>query len=39
MEKEIWKDIEGYEGLYMISNKGFVWRYKQKEVENETKRI
>lgn len=22
MKKEIWKDIEGFEGLYMISNKG-----------------
>ena len=24
MEKEIWKDIEGYEGLYQISNMGRV---------------
>ena len=24
MEKEIWKDIEGYEGLYQISNRGNV---------------
>ena len=22
--KEIWKDIEGYEGLYQVSNKGRV---------------
>lgn len=24
MENEIWKDIEGYEGLYQVSNKGRV---------------
>ena len=24
MEKEIWKDIKGYEGLYQISNKGNI---------------
>lgn len=24
MEKEIWKDIEGYEGLYIVSDKGNV---------------
>ena len=24
MDKEIWKDIPHYEGLYMISNKGRV---------------
>lgn len=29
MEKEIWKDIEGYEGLYMISNKGNVINVKK----------
>lgn len=23
-ENEIWKDIEGYEGIYMVSNKGRV---------------
>ena len=23
-EKEIWKDIKGYEGLYQISNKGRI---------------
>ena len=24
MEKEIWKDIEGYEGLYQVSNLGNI---------------
>lgn len=24
MNKEIWKDIKGYEGLYQVSNKGNV---------------
>ena len=24
MEKEIWKDVEGYEGLYQVSNTGKV---------------
>jgi NUMOD4 motif len=24
---EIWKDIEGYEGLYVISNKGNVFSF------------
>lgn len=24
MKKEIWKDIEGYEGLYQASNTGFI---------------
>ena len=27
MEKEIWKDIEGYEGLYQISNLGRIRKY------------
>ena len=31
MEKEIWKDIEGYEGLYMVSNQGNVKSIKNKE--------
>lgn len=26
MDKEIWKDIKGYEGLYQVSNKGEVKR-------------
>lgn len=30
MEKEIWKDIEGYEGLYQVSNYGKVKRLKRK---------
>lgn len=25
MEEEIWKDIQGYEGLYKVSNCGNVW--------------
>lgn len=30
MEKEIWKDVLHYEGLYQISNLGRVWSvYKQ----------
>lgn len=24
MEKEIWKDIKGYEGIYLVSNKGSI---------------
>lgn len=28
--KEVWKDIKGYEGLYMISNKGRVMSLKNK---------
>lgn len=26
MSKEIWKDVEGYEGLYQVSNRGRVMR-------------
>ena len=26
---EIWKDIEGYDGLYQVSNKGNVRRYRK----------
>lgn len=26
MEKEIWKDVIGYEGCYQVSNKGRVYR-------------
>ena len=29
---EIWKDIEGYEGLYRISNHGRVWGCKHKKL-------
>ncbi|TFV23365.1 hypothetical protein E4T75_10110 [Staphylococcus saprophyticus] len=28
--EEIWKDIEGYEGLYMVSSHGRVWGCKRK---------
>ena len=28
--KEIWKDIEGYEGLYAISSQGRCWSYKSR---------
>lgn len=27
MEKEIWKDIKGYEGLYQVSNLGQIYSY------------
>ena len=26
-QEEIWKDIKGYEGLYMVSNLGNVYSY------------
>ena len=33
--EEIWKDVEGYEGLYMVSNKGRVWsNHNQKVLKN-----
>ena len=32
--KEIWKDIEGYEGLYQVSNKGRVKSLKRKICSN-----
>ena len=28
--EEIWKDIAGYEGLYMVSNHGKIWSCKRK---------
>ena len=31
MENEIWKDVLGYEGLYIISNKGYVKSVKRNE--------
>lgn len=39
MKKEIWKDIEGYEDKYQISNKGNVkvikkWKGGKRYVEN-----
>lgn len=30
MQKEIWKDIKGYEGIYRISNTGKIWSCKRK---------
>lgn len=30
MNKEIWKDIKNYEGLYMVSNKGNVYSFSSK---------
>lgn len=39
MEKEIWKDIKGYEGLYQVSNLGYVKSLKKtKEVINKGKK-
>lgn len=35
--EEIWKDIEGYEGLYQISNLGRIWTTKYKRFKNPTK--
>lgn len=29
IKEEIWKDIKGYEGLYMVSNTGRVWSCRQ----------
>ena len=31
---EIWKDIEGYEGLYKISNYGEVWSVRKQIKDN-----
>lgn len=28
--QEIWKDIEGYEGRYAVSNMGNIWSYKSR---------
>jgi hypothetical protein len=33
--EEVWKDIKGFEGLYMVSNIGNVKRLKSKWVLNE----
>ena len=30
--EEVWKDINGYEGIYSISNKGNVWSHKSKKM-------
>ena len=30
--KEIWKDVQGYEGLYKVSNLGNVYSYKSKKI-------
>ena len=35
--QEIWKDIEGYEGLYQVSNKGKVSSNKGKKMSEEQK--
>lgn len=32
MNKEIWKDIKGYEGLYQVSNYGRIINYKSKRI-------
>lgn len=32
MEKEIWKDIEGYEGKYQVSSLGRILNYKQNRI-------
>lgn len=41
--EEIWKDIEGYEGLYQVSNLGRVKSlpriYKQRKIKNEIELI
>lgn len=39
MEKEIWKDIEGYEGLYQVSDLGNVksLNYNKKKVAKNLK--
>jgi len=34
LENEIWKDIKGYEGYYMVSNKGRVKSVERKELSN-----
>ena len=39
MEKEIWKDIEGFEGYYMISNTGKVKSLGNGKSNNSKKRI
>lgn len=31
-QEEVWKDIEGYEGLYTISNHGRVWSHTPKRI-------
>lgn len=32
MEKEIWKDIKGYEGIYLVSNKGNIMSIKTNKI-------
>lgn len=32
MEKEIWKDISGYDGAYKVSNYGRIWSNKSKKI-------
>ncbi|PXZ17789.1 hypothetical protein DM476_02860 [Lactobacillus helveticus] len=27
MDKEIWKDIAGYEKMYQVSNLGYLWEF------------
>ena len=34
MEKEIWKDIEGYEGIYQVSNLGRIKSLEREEITN-----
>ena len=33
-EKEIWKDVPGYEGLYKISNIGMVYSLYKNKINN-----
>lgn len=37
--EEVWKDVEGYEGLYKISNKGRLRSLKPSRIKNGGKRI
>lgn len=30
--KEVWKDIKGYEGLYQVSNQGRIWNVKTQRI-------
>lgn len=27
--EELWKPVAGFEGLYEVSNMGFIWQYKE----------
>ena len=38
MDKEIWKDIPGYEGLYQVSNYGRVKSLKRKQYDINNKK-